>query len=366
MKSSGETKAGDREEAGATTPVPGGAGVRFKPAGWLKRTRKRLKTLLNRPKLYRHYRNGSAVVDGAFPDRLYIEITNVCNLDCVMCPTGLHVLERTKGHMKWDLFCRVIDEMAPHVQTTTLHIWGEPLLHPRLFDMVRYAREQGIEVSISTNATLLTEEKAEALMDAGLSEIYLCLDGMKAETYEAIRRKADFEVTKGNIERFIELRTRRKNGPGTYVQIIEMEPTKEQTEEFRAFWTRPGVDRVNVKAFDSWGNQVKEINRLRSSEDDLPSLKGRYHCPLLWYHCHVYFDGTVTCCDRDYGAKYPLGNVAETGSVMGVWNGPKMQELRRKHLSKDLRDVPPCRSCTEWSWWKPTRFQARGNSPADR
>jgi radical SAM protein with 4Fe4S-binding SPASM domain len=327
--------------------------------------RKKLRTTLNRPKLYRHYKNGEVSIEGAYPDRLYIEITNVCNLDCVMCPTGLHVLDRNKGHMKWDLFTLVIDEMAPHVQTTTLHIWGEPLLHPRFLDMIRYAREAGIEVSTSTNATLLTDEKSIALMDAGLSEIYLCLDGMNAETYEAIRRKADFEVTKHNIERFLELRSQRTKGPKTYVQIIEMEPTKEQTAAFREFWTRPGVDRVNVKAFDSWGNQVKEINQLRSAEDELPSLKGRYHCPLLWYHCHVYFDGTVTCCDRDYGAKYPLGNVAVEGSVMKVWNGPKMQELRRKHLAKDVRDVPPCRSCTEWSWWKPSLLSARGNAPAD-
>ena len=350
-----------------TKPAPSGRTVRpFKKPARVPRLRKRLKTLLNRPALYKNYSQGKDVVEGAYPDRLYIEVTNVCNLDCVMCPTGLHILERHKGHMKWELFTKIIDEMAPHVQTTTLHIWGEPLLHPQLPELIRYARDRGIEVSISTNATLLTEERSAALLDSGLSEIYLCLDGMNAETYEAIRRKADFQETKENIHRFIAMRQKRDDGPKTYVQIIEMEPTKEQTEEFRRYWQLPGVDRVNVKAFDSWGNQVKEINQLRSAEDQLPSLKGRYHCPLLWYHCHVYFDGTVTCCDRDYGAKYPLGNVAEAGGVMAVWNGPKMAELRRKHLERDLLDVPPCKACTEWSWWKPSRFSARGNSPADK
>ncbi len=334
--------------------------------GAFRRLRKRLKTTLNLPSLYRNWKRGATLVEGAYPDRLYIETTNVCNLDCVMCPTGLHVLDRQKGHMKWDLFTMVIDEMAPHVKTTTLHIWGEPLLTPRLPEMIRYARERGIEVTLSTNATLLTEERARAIIDAGLSEIYLCLDGMKAATYEAIRKKADFEVTRTNIERFIEIRREAGGRLRVNVQIIEMEPTKAETEEFRRYWTRPGVDHVNVKAFDSWGNQLKEINRLRDPEEDLPSLKDRYHCPLLWYHCHVYFDGTVTCCDRDFGAKYPLGNVAEAGGVMKVWNGPKMQDLRRKHLARDLKDVPPCRACTEWSWWKPGPFTARGNAPSGR
>lgn len=340
----------------------------IKSPGAVSRLKKRVKTLFNLPRLYRAYSRGQTLVEGAYPDRLYIEITNSCNLDCIMCPTGLHVLERDQGRMEFPLFQSIIDEMAPHVKTTTLHIWGEPLLHPGLERMIRYARSKGILVSTSTNATLLNEKRARSLIESGLSEIYLCLDGMDAKTYEAIRRKADFEVTKGNIERFIQIRQQYATGPTVNVQLIEMEPTKEQAASFREFWSRPGVDRVNVKAFDSWGNQVKDINKLREEEErkNLPKLSNRYHCPLLWYHCHVYWEGTVTCCDRDFGAKYPLGNVNEAGGVMAVWNGPRMQELRQKHLNKDLKDVAPCRSCTEWSWWKPGPFSARGNSPQDR
>ncbi len=327
---------------------------------------RRVRSALKLPLLWWNWRTRRVRVAGVFPDRLYIETTNVCNIDCVMCPTGLHVLGRAKGFMDFGLFRSVIREMAPHVRTTTLHIWGEPLLHPRLADMIRFARRYGIAVSISTNATILTEEKARALIGSGLSEIYLCLDGTTAATYEAIRRRADFEVTRSNIERFIALRAAAPRGPRTYVQLIEMAPTAAEVGEFRRTWTRPGVDRVNIKAFDSWGNQVKEVNALRPENDELPSMAGRYHCPLLWYHCHVYWDGTVTCCDRDFGAKYPLGNVREAGGVMAVWNGPKMQDLRRRHIERNVRDVPPCRACTEWSWWRPGPFTARGNAPADR
>jgi radical SAM protein with 4Fe4S-binding SPASM domain len=336
--------------------------------GFWSRVMKRTRTTLNLPRLYRHWKSGNTNLEGAWPNRLYIEITNACNLDCIMCPTGLHMLGRPTGNMDEGLFRKIVDEMAPHVQQTTLHIWGEPLLHPRLIPMIHYAREAGIEVTISTNATLLDEQRARELLSSGLTEIYLCLDGMDAATYEAIRRKADFATTVANIERFIELKSRHGGAvpaPKTHVQLIEMAPTREQADAFRAHWSRPGVDHVNVKAFDSWGNQVKEINRLRAPGDgaDRPD---RWHCPLLWYHAHVYVDGTMTCCDRDFGAKYPLGNVAEKGSVMAVWNGEGMQNLRRKHLERDLKDVPPCRACTEWSWWKPGPFSAHGNAPGDR
>lgn len=61
------------------------------------------------------------------PDRMYIESTNICNLDCVMCPTGLKQVKRPKGYMDFDVFKAIVDEMAPQVKATTLHIWGEPV-----------------------------------------------------------------------------------------------------------------------------------------------------------------------------------------------------------------------------------------------
>lgn len=295
-----------------------------------------------------------------YPDRMYLESTNACNLRCIMCPTGLGLAKRTRGFIDYDLFRQVVDEMAPHVSATTLHIWGEPLLHPRIVDMIAYCRERGLHAEISTNATLLTPEISKEILAAGLGTIYLCLDGTRPETYEKIRRSADFLETEANIRKFIELR--RAGGyqqPEVKIQIIEIQPTVDEIEEFKRTWSMPGVDRVNVKAFDSWGDQVEGISELRLEKE--LSLPSRFHCPNLWYHVHVYWDGTLVSCDRDFDARYPLGNVAE--GVMKAWRGPQMAELRRKHLRDDLEDVPSCSKCVEWAWWKPTLFTAQGNIP---
>ncbi|MBC7262800.1 MAG: radical SAM protein [Chloroflexi bacterium] len=295
-----------------------------------------------------------------YPDRMYLESTNACNLSCIMCPTGLRLMERPKGMMDYDLFTRIVDEMAPHVSTTTLHIWGEPLLHPRIYDMMRYCRERGLHAEISTNATRLDEEASRKILDAGLGAIYLCLDGVKPETYERIRRAADFERTRTNIERFVRMRHEYGDGPRVNVQIIEFKPTMEEVAEFVRTWSIPGVDRVHVKAFDSWGNQVSKISELRAG--GLEDLPPRYHCPNLWYHVHIYWDGTLVCCDRDFDAKYPLGNVKD--GVMRAWrDGERMVGLRHKHLTGDLDDVPSCRGCVEWAWWRPKPFAAHGNAP---
>jgi len=296
----------------------------------------------------------------AYPERMYLESTNTCNLRCIMCPIGRGVSKRKKGFIDWDLFRAIVDEMAPHVRTTTLHIWGEPLLHPRIIDMIAYCHDHGLHAEISTNAVLLTPEMSQAILDAGLGAIYLCLDGTNAETYEKVRREASFERTRENILRFLELRNAGDyEEPETKLQIIEIEPTADQIETFKRIWDVPGVDRINVKAFDSWGDQVSEISSLRAGKK--PELPPRFPCPNLWYHVHIYWDGTLVCCDRDFDARYPLGNVSD--GVMKAWRGPQMTRLRLKHINRDLDDVPSCGNCTEWAWWKPTWTTAQGNVP---
>ena len=139
-----------------------------------------------------------------------------------------------------------------------------------------------------------------------------------------------------------------------------------EVDEFVAAWKLPGVDRINVKPFDSWGGQIEDINAL--STEDKPTQQ-RYACPNLWYHTHIYWDGRIAMCDRDFNLAYDLGNVRSADGVVRVlenWNGPKMQELRRLHVQGETDDVSPCNTCTEWAWWKPQPFKSHGNYNASK
>jgi MoaA/NifB/PqqE/SkfB family radical SAM enzyme len=279
-----------------------------------------------------------------------------------MCPNGTGAMKRKKGFLDFALFKKIVDEMAPHTDTAVLHIWGEPLLHPRIFDMIKYCASVAMKTEISTNATLLNENNSKRILDSGLEVIYLCLDGTTKETYQKIRRGADFEVTVKNIQRFLEMKKERAlKKPFVNLQIIEMKETEQEIEKFKKIWDIPEVDNLNIKAFDSWAGQIPEIAGLNTRAKLLP--KKRFPCPNLWYHVHIYWDGTLVCCDRDFDAKYPLGNVSD--GVMNAWNGGKMVELRLKHVLNRLEDVPTCSGCTEWSWWKPTPFTSHGNAPQD-
>ena len=102
---------------------------------------------------------------------------------------------------------QIIDEIAPWAEAVVLHSWGEPLLHKRIIDMIRYAKERDVWVETSTNAMLLDEEAARKIIDAGLDRIYLSMDGLTKETYEKVRVKGQYERVLGNIERNSVLRS---------------------------------------------------------------------------------------------------------------------------------------------------------------
>ncbi|MFC2162168.1 radical SAM protein [Candidatus Altiarchaeota archaeon] len=295
-----------------------------------------------------------------YPDRLYIEATNTCNLNCIMCPKGRGEMERGEGIMSLDLFKSIMDEMGPHVKAVVLHIWGEPFLDPHIFEKIRYAKKYGVKTELSTNVMLMDEQVVDQVFESGLDVIYLCMDGVTKETYEKYRCGGNYEQVMERITHFIGQKNARGSlKPYTNLQIVDMRSNHDEIDEFRRRWSIKGVDHINIKALDTWGGQIDDIKELGEAGGE--PTQERYHCPNLWYHAHIYWDGTLVCCDRDFEAAYPLGNVKD--GVMKAWNGEKMAELRRKHCSLELDDVPSCSNCTEWSWWKPSLFRSWGNIP---
>jgi len=321
------------------------------------RWRKSARTTLDMPRKYRAWSTGRLTGD-FFPDRVYIESTNHCNLKCIMCPTGLGVMQRPKGYMDMALYEQIVEELAPYVGSAVLHSWGEPLMHPRLYDMIRLGKRAGIRMETSTNITLLTDDRARQILDAGLDVLYLAMDGVTKDTYERVRVNARWEKSLRNVERFLELKQQRGAATRMVMQIIAMDATRAEVDDFVRRWTRPGVDQVNVKHLDTWGDQNERISAHKDEHEALPMR--RIPCPNLWYHGYIFWDGTLTSCERDYDVKTPLGNVKD--GVLRAWHGPAMQRLRANHVAGDFR-APACERCVEWSWWTPTPWHSRGTAP---
>ena len=138
-----------------------------------------------------------------FPHSFILETTSRCNLACRMCPRC--DMRRPAQDMDPTLFCSLIDQIAPHdaeahVRFIALHWFGEPLLHPQFIEMAHYAGERlpnllryGAEgnavrgLTVSTNATLLDEPAARALLASPLTWLAVSVDGSSPETYESLR-----------------------------------------------------------------------------------------------------------------------------------------------------------------------------------
>lgn len=141
------------------------------------------------------------------PKFVQIEPVGQCNLKCRMCPIqfrkdGAH--GGPAAFMHYEVFCRLVDQF-PAMEELHLQGLGEPMLHPRFFDMVRYASARGVQVSTNTNLTVCTEARVRDCLESGLRKLYVSLDGATAEIFEQIRLGANFEKMMRNLQRLTTL-----------------------------------------------------------------------------------------------------------------------------------------------------------------
>jgi len=276
------------------------------------------------------------------PNRIWIEPTPSCNLACGYCPNGMDVKFPT-GLMKMELFKRIIDELEGALYDVNLFHRGESLIHPELPAMVKYCADKGMHTRLHTNAGLLTEDRAKALIDAGLSYVSFSVDGYTKPVYEANRKGGDFDVTLANITRFLKLKQESEK-PFTIVQVMEIgeeaDGKEKRREAFKARFDNLPLNRFVVRTPHNWAGDFEEFGH---------GVKGNGNvrftpCTFLWYSMTIFFDGTVAPCPQDFFAKINLGNVAKT-SVAEVWNGEPMKKMRRRMKACDVKGLEPCDTC---------------------
>jgi radical SAM protein with 4Fe4S-binding SPASM domain len=288
-----------------------------------------------------------------YPIHLDIESTSICNLDCPMCPYP--EMQIKKGNMNFELFQKIIDQCDGKVFDVLLHMYGEPLINKDIFKMIRYAKDRGVRItSLSTNLTLLTKEKSGKLIEAGLDKITLSFDGTDKETFEQVRKGANFEKCLQNLYGFLEVKQELKSrNPFTVLQIIQMRETEPGLKDFVDRFSKLPVDLLKVKSFDTWAGQIEH-----RTEEMKPSTYHRNNvnddrkpCPLLWYYMSIRWDGRVVPCCRDYDNHEILGDVTKE-SLLDVWNGKRFQALRQDHLNGNFENSVLCAKCVEWSKYR--------------
>ncbi|OGV85381.1 MAG: hypothetical protein A2340_13905 [Lentisphaerae bacterium RIFOXYB12_FULL_60_10] len=256
-----------------------------------------------------------------------------------MCPNkDLPASDKTV--MSWDLYRRIIDQAHTFANDIYLHHRGEPLTNPRLFDMIRYAREAGLKTRFHTNGALLTAERADQLLDASPNLVSFSVDGFDKESYESVRVGATFETTVDQIRHLaVRRRERGLKKPYLVVEKIRFQnPARPgdpaAVQALRQQFLSAGIDEVIEKDEYVWAGETPGAT--------LPPRTSSC-CTFPWYAMVICADGTVTPCPQDFKARLVMGNAAQQ-SLRDIWNGPAYRALRHGFRT-DVESLPICRDC---------------------
>ncbi len=288
------------------------------------------------------------------PRCINLELTNYCNLSCPMC-ARTSAMTRPLKHMDVEAFKRITDQAVEMgIPKLRLHQFGEPLLHPRFFELARYATiEKGIKCTLSTNVTALNAENARRLLDeTAISGITLAVDADSAETYRIVRAGpgSDFDRVIRNAQRFLEMHRERGSTRKVTLLIVDMPIKGREVEAFKHRWQAfesPNV-KINIKRCTDFADRVDRTGLgWEDGKPEDPARSGaarRKPCSRLWRDMTIQSDGTVVACSFDVNGDLPTGDAC-VSSLEEIWNGEQAMELRRRHWARDFSRIAVCDGC---------------------
>jgi|GEM_PF-2382303 len=248
-----------------------------------------------------------------------IEPTNFCNLKCRHCSVQ-NRKDIKKGYLEFDLFKKIIDT-NPQLTCIILTRNGEPFLHPRIFDMISYARQKKIYVNLYTNGLLLDEKKINNIFESNLSEINFSMEGV--DDYYQYNRGKDYTMLVAKIKTVLEQRAQRKSALTVGINVALTEDSS-HLPAIQQQWQNL-VDHI----------EVEPVMGRNAGERTSP-------CRTLWRNLVIGWNGEVVPCCVDMLSSLVLGNVKQQ-TLAEIINSDAASKLRKMHLTKAF--PPICKHC---------------------
>jgi radical SAM protein with 4Fe4S-binding SPASM domain len=290
----------------------------------------------------RYLRNRRVI---GYPYWADMDPTSICNLRCPLCPTGQRDPSRSKGVMTFEHFKHLFDDISPYLVMLRLFSWGEPFLNKDLVKMIAYAHQSRVKTVVGTNFHFLDPQRARGLVEAGLDEIVLSIDGATQEVYEKYRVRGHLDTVLNNIKLLVA--TKREMGskrPIIYWQYLVFKHNQHELPRALEMARELGCDRfviggVRVDMGKELLRPVEEL--LEANAEWLPDdpeygrydLKARRQrvekdtCYLPWTSAAINWDGSVAPCSGVYQQKLDYGDASKEG-LGQVWNNEKYQAAR--------------------------------------
>lgn len=287
------------------------------------------------------------------PYRYVIDPINVCNLRCPLCPTGLGILGRKRGMMALDKFQSLIDQISAYAYLVELYNWGEPFLHPQIFEMVQYASSKRIVVKISSNLNHFNQEMAVKTIDSGLDWLLISIDGSTQEVYEKYRRGGNLEKVFANIEMLAaEKKKRNVRHPFIVARILVNKYNENQVEQLRKKCEQIGVDAFTVGTLfidtskkeqaQEWLPEDESLSFYEYESDELENV---WHCADLWESMTINWDGGLAPCCWLHEEKHDYLNAFDM-PLTKIWNDDSYISSRRVFSRGGEKEGPISTICT--------------------
>lgn len=278
--------------------------------------------------------------------KIYIEITSRCNLSCSFC----HKSGRAKAFMQPADFALILAKIKGHTEHLSLHVLGEPLLHPDLAEILDLCHERGFKVNLTTNGTLLGKNTTMLLASPALRQINISLHSL-ADTAGPVFERYLADILDFMQEAMLQgrlllcLRLWNATGEKQLEAGRRNEAVFRRLESFFAL-PMPLSDALTPGHGLTLAPRVflSQNQRFTWPHASGPDLGDNGFCHGLRTHAAILVDGTVVPCCLDAEADIPLGNIFQHG-FGEILESPRAIRMRQSFSARRVVE-PLCRRCS--------------------
>jgi MoaA/NifB/PqqE/SkfB family radical SAM enzyme len=329
-----------------------------------------LQPRLRRPKAHLNWlRANYELLTGASeikarPLKLTFDPTNYCQLRCPLCPTGARIQDRSRGRAQFHMFEHLLDEVGDYVFLIDFFNWGEPLLNERTEEFIALASRKNIVSFLSSNLSIpLSDQRINRLVDSGLNQLIVSLDGATPETYGTYRRVGRFDLVIENMKRIIAARRARGvTHPCVNWQFLVFRFNEHELDRVRQMAADMGVDSVTFRApfldegrvplsaedrarVAEWAPTLPEFNRYDPVHGADAAKRTYDRCGWHYMSSAVNWDASVAPCCTLFERRDDFGSLGDGASYMSVLNNPKFRAVRDTFAGRSEKSGLVCDSC---------------------
>lgn len=306
-----------------------------------------IKLLINEKLLFKdeieffeYYTNVSRKNARKIPFVMEIELTNICDAKCIMCPRE-KLMKRKAGYMSKELFVTICQKIKNSQNWLGIQHFGDPALHPQLIEFIKIAKSYNINTGFSCHAYHFKNNLAIDLVQSGLSQLTCSLDSLNDSTYKYIRKvKATVEDNIKAIKNLVKLKKEYNSKLLITMQMLRMKYNKDEWDDFVKLGKEIGVDRIAINQLIEWQFGNKLFNDLKVE----PRPEYDKACEMPWNMIDIEYDGSIVPCNMDPNGDLKIGNIKDL-ELNQVFSGKRYKEIFILNKNNKLCDTC-CKSIT--------------------